>query len=226
VLPHGVLVDKRTHAMLGDRALGKVLATLWPGDCQSCGTGLGTSKPALAVDDLVALTRATLHHRACRAPQWNDSRAIQTSSSALLTWRTVVLLLPFQAGRQVIRAAGLLVNPGLEEVWLAKDDGGWRPCLEQGFAAAGLTYPSAGLPASNPAAGVTGHLGRTTLSADITGRDERYICEAEPEIRAAAAQLGGFLLIVTHPADPYQLTADTLMGTLASPVTLAGWARL
>ena len=73
---------------------------------------------------------------------------------------------------------------------------------------------------------MTGHLSQTALSADITGRAESYTCEAEPEIRAAAAKLNGFVLIVTHAADPYQLTPDTLMDAFASPVTLVGWAQL
>lgn len=156
----------------------------------------------------------------------NDSRTLQMSNSALLTWRTVVLLLPFQPSRRMIRAAGLLVNPGLEEVWLTEDASGWHPCLDPAFAAAGLTHPGQGIPIGDPAAGVTGHLSRTALSAGITGRTERYTCAAEPAIRAAAAKLNGFVLIVTHAADPYQLTPDTLMGVFASPVTLVGWAPL
>jgi hypothetical protein len=83
-------------------------------DCQSCGTSLGPDKPALAIDDLHVSTRATVHHRTCRALRWNDSQALETPTSALLTWRTVVLLLPFQASARVTRAAGLLVNPGLK----------------------------------------------------------------------------------------------------------------
>ena len=54
------------------------------------------------------------------------------------------------------------------------------------------------------------------------GATERYTCAAEPEIRAAAAKLNGFVLIVTHAADPYQLTPDNLMDAFASPLTLAG----
>lgn len=131
-----------TQARLGRAALREVLAALWPGDCQSCGISLGSDKPSLAVDDLHhALVRATVHHRACRAPQWNDSLTPQTSSSVAVTWRTVVLLLPFQDGRRMIRAAVLLVNPGLEEVSLTADASGWHPCLEPAFAAAGLTHP-------------------------------------------------------------------------------------
>lgn len=180
----------------------------------------------MAIDELPVLTRATVHHRACRAPQWNDSQILETPTSALLTWRTVVLLLPFQPGRRVIRAAGLLVNPGLEEVWLTEDASGWHPCLEPAFAAAGLTRPTQGIPIGDPAEGVTGHLSQTALSADVTGRTERYTCTAEPEIRVAAAKLNGFVLIVTHAADPYQLTPDMLMDVFASPVTLVGWAQL
>lgn len=144
----------------------------------------------------------------------------------MLTWRTVALLLPFQADRRTIRATGLLVNPGLEEVWLTKDASGWHPCLEPAFAAAGLTHPAHGIPIGNPAAGVTGHLTRTALSAEITGRTEQYTCAAEPAIRAAAAKLGGFVLIITHTTDPCQLTPDKLMEVFASPVTLVGWAQL
>jgi hypothetical protein len=54
----------------------------------------------------------------------------------------------------------------------------------------------------------------------------RYTCAAEPGIRAAAAKLNGFVLIVTHAADPYQLIPDKLMDVFASPVTLVGWAQL
>jgi len=73
MLPNGALVDERTHSKLGDGALGEVLASLWPGDCQSCGTSLGSGKPALMVDDLQVLTRANLHHHARRLPQWPGS---------------------------------------------------------------------------------------------------------------------------------------------------------
>ena len=88
----------------------------------------------MLVDDLGVLTRASLHHPACRAPARNDSWALRAPSGALLSWSTVVLLLPFQVGSGEIRVAGLLVNPGLEDVWLERDgdtgrgaDGQLRP---------------------------------------------------------------------------------------------------
>jgi hypothetical protein len=73
---------------------------------------------------------------------------------------------------------------------------------------------------------VTGYLGQTAFSVEITGRMERYTCAAEPGIRAAAAKLHGFVLIVTHAADPHQLTPGNLVDAFASPLTLAGWAPL
>jgi hypothetical protein len=178
------------------------------------------------VNDLQVFAQASLHHRACRAPGWNEGFIIRASGSALLSWRTVMLLLPFEAGGRMVRVAGLLVNPGLEEVWLAQDDGRWHPQLEESFMRAGLTPPTEGMPIQRPATGVTGHVSQTSLHADINGRTESYGSEAEPEIRAAAAQLGGFLLIVTSAADPAQIDPPSLMNALASPMTLVGWAKL
>jgi hypothetical protein len=115
VLPDGAVFDEQTHSRLGDRGLDEVLACLWPGDCQTCGDSLRGGSPALVVDELDVLTRASLHHRRCWAPEWNDSLVIRTSGTALLSWRTVVALLPFDDGGREIHAAGLVVNPvGLE----------------------------------------------------------------------------------------------------------------
>jgi hypothetical protein len=52
---------------------------------------------------------------------------ISTSRAELVTWRTVVLLLPFEAAGEEFLVAGLLVNPALEEVWLARDRNTWHP---------------------------------------------------------------------------------------------------
>jgi hypothetical protein len=175
-------------AVLG---LEEVLACLWLGDCQSCGQSLGREPPALLIDDLGLLTTASLHHGTCRVPAWNDSLLITTSHGALVTWRTVVLLLPFQAGSEEIRIAGLLANPGLEEVWLVRDRDAWHPSLESEFAAAGLSSSAAGIPIGIPTAGVTGRLAHGCLSAAITGRAETYETWAEPEIGAQARRGAG-----------------------------------
>jgi hypothetical protein len=156
MLPDGCLADQWTRTRLGEDSLDEVLSSVWPGDCQSCGQPLGSRPPVLLVDDLGLLTRASLHHSGCRAPGWNDSLLITTSRMGLVTWPTVVLLLPFEARDEEIRVAGLLVNPSLEEVWLVRDVDTWHPSLDPGFGAAGLASPAAGIPNGVPAAGVTG----------------------------------------------------------------------
>ena len=187
---------------------------------------LGSQPPVLLVDDLGLLIRASLHHGGCRAPGWNHSLLITTSRSGLVTWPTVVLLPPFEAGDEVIRVAGLLVNPALEEVWLVRDGDTWHPSLDPGFAAAGLASPAAGIPVGVPAAGVTGRLADGCLSVAVDGQAETYETWAKPQIGGQARQHGGFLLIVTHAVHPAQLTPEGLDRALASPLTLAGWANL
>jgi|ERR1035438_5987513 hypothetical protein len=226
MLPNGALIDGRTRARLGDDAVREVLASLWPGDCQSCGENLGIEPPALLVDDLDVLAKASLHHPACRAPAWNDSRVIHAPGDARLSWSTVVLLLPFQAGSREIRVAGLLVNPGLEAVWLERDGGAWHPRPEKTFLSAGLMPPAAGFEVGRPAPGVAGGLTQTSLSAVIDGQAETYETQAEPQIRTLAHERDGFLLIVTHDAHPADLNAETLTRALASPMTVTGWAAL
>jgi len=226
VLPNGALVDELTQSRLGDDALGEVLANLWGGDCQTCGRTLGSELPALLIDDLGFYTRASLHHSACQAPAWNDSMMIKTSSSALVTWRSVVLVLPFQVGGGEILVAALLVNPSLEEVRLMCEGGVWHPRLDDAFLSGGLTYPAAGIPIRKPLPAVSGRVTRTSLSALINGRTETYETSADPEIRAHADELNGFLLIVTHAAHPGHLDSSGLEAAMTSRVTLVGWAEL
>jgi hypothetical protein len=156
MLPNGAPIDDRTHAELGRQAVREVLGSLWPGDCQSCGQSLGSEPPALLVDDLQVVTRASLHHPSCRAPAWNDTGKVRTAGGVLLTWRTVSLVLPFDTGSGELRVAGLLVNPGLEEVWLKRDGDAWRPCLAEVFPAVGLTPAAAGFRMGWPVPGIAG----------------------------------------------------------------------
>ena len=83
-----------------------------------------------------------------------------------------------------------------------RDASGWHPCLELAFAATGLTRRVQGIPIGKRTVGVTGHLSRDAVSAEITGRTGWFTCAVEPAIRADAAKLNGFELIVTHVADP------------------------
>src|ERR1022692_1404819 len=191
MLPNGAPIDDRTHAELGRQAVREVLGSLWPGDCQSCGQSLGSEPPALLVDDLQVVTRASLHHPSCRAPAWNDTGKVHTAGGVLLTWRTVPLVLPFDTGSGELRIAGLLVNPGLEEVWLKRDGDAWHPCLEEVFPDVRLTPAEAGFRMGWPVPGIAGRLTQASLGAVITGRDEMYETEASQLADARARTRAG-----------------------------------
>lgn len=226
MLPNGALTDELTRSRLGDEGLSEVLSNLWIGDCQTCGGSLGGNRPALLVDDLGFYTRASLHHSACRSPAWNDSMVITISSSPLVTWRSVVLVLPFQVGGKGMRVSALFVNPGLEEVRLIRDDGMWHPRLGEAFISGGLAAPAAGIPVRSPLPTLSGRVTQTSFSAAIDGLMETYETSAEPGIRAHAYELAGFLLVVTHTVNPAQLDPDGLEVAMTSPGTLLGWAEL
>jgi hypothetical protein len=168
---------------------------------------------------------ASLHHSACREPAWNDSWIV-TVGRALLSWGSAVLLLPLQSKDHEIRVAGLLVNPGLEEISLVRDGDMWHPSLRSAFVSAGLTPPTEGISIGQPTERVTGYVTETSMSISIPSVLETYETWAEPEIRQAAHRRGGFLFIVTHAADPAQLNPDSLKRALASPLTLTGWAQV
>lgn len=115
--------------------------------------------------------------------------------TARIKRRRTIVLLPFQAGSGEIRAAGLPINPGLEEVPLARDAGRWHPCLDATFASAAGSRPLARNAHPDAATGVTGHLSQTSLSARIAGREDTYRAEAGPGIRAASSHAAPGLLI-------------------------------
>jgi hypothetical protein len=76
-------------------------------------------------------------------------------------------------GHRPWHVAGLLVNPGLEDVWLVRDGDTWHPSRDPGFAAAGLASPGAGIPIGVPAAGVTGRLADGFLSVAFMASADR-----------------------------------------------------
>ena len=226
MLRNGALIDERTQSRLGEEALDELLFTLWEGDCQSCGEYLGTDPPAVRIDDLGALTKASLHHPACQVPTWNDSLLITASTTATLSWRSVAMLIPLKTGTQEGSVTGLLVNPSLEEVWLRRKSGTWHCSVSQAFAASGLTSPADGIPFGAPASGVAGHPTADSLSVTIHGISEIYEAPVQPVIRANLLQQGGFLLIITHAANPQVMNPAALDRALSSTATAVGWVRL
>lgn len=71
-----VICDRKTRDKLGEDGLAEVRSRLYAVDCQTCGRPLGTDVPALVVNDADEWAQADLHHRGCRAAEWNDGTVI------------------------------------------------------------------------------------------------------------------------------------------------------
>ena len=103
--------DKIRHE-LGEDGLRDLCASMWAVDCQTCGGFLGDETPALCVDDSVVFAHATLHHQACRAPEWNDSGVVIRPSGDHISYITTMLMLPLLRGQQGQLWPMMLINRG------------------------------------------------------------------------------------------------------------------
>jgi hypothetical protein len=63
----------------------------------TCGRPLGTDAPALMVNEMDEWALAELHHRGCRAAEWNDGAVIEIPAGNMITWRTESALFPLSS---------------------------------------------------------------------------------------------------------------------------------
>ena len=204
-----MVCDRKTRDKLGEDGLAEVRAQLYAVDCQTCGRPLGTGAPALVVDEMNEWAVAGLHHRGCRAAEWNDGTAIRSSAGAAVSWcaESALFPVPTASGGRA-SCAMLIVNPSLEVLYLYPRAGGWRPGYHAAFSDAGLA-PSSG-PAlvltGRSAPGVTARIEDAGIAAAFRrpAPEDEYSAPAAPETVAAARDYG-FLLVVTHALDPSDL---------------------
>jgi hypothetical protein len=118
-----VLINDDIVKQLGEAGLREVCACLWAVDCQTCGRFLGEDPPAMCVDDMLLYAAVGLHHHGCRSPYWNDSGVIhlQGSAEAYLSHITCMIDFPIAVDGGLEYLPMLLVNPGLEQVILERD---------------------------------------------------------------------------------------------------------
>jgi hypothetical protein len=229
-----LLCDEKTESRLGETGLAEVRACLHAADCQTCGRPLGAGPPALVVDDVVTFAYASLHHRGCRAPGWNDGSVLTVTGGATVTWSARTVLMPATYGRRGQHPdprPALIVNPGLESILLERRGGRWQPGHDAQLRAAGLVPPGRQLRLDRPVPGVTARAAGGDIAVTITGPlPVTYDAEADPPITARALELRGVLLIMTSAVNPGELTSRTgpaqIGGALTSPSTLAGWVAL
>ncbi|MFD3688731.1 hypothetical protein ACFWTE_28380 [Nocardiopsis sp. NPDC058631] len=223
-------LTKKIEAKLGQEGLQQVAAHLWARDCQTCGKSLGAEPPALYVIDMHTYAFAELNHEACRTPDWNDSGFVTRNSSndAYLSHETFSAVLPFSKNGAVDLRPSLLVNPGLEAVWLELDEqDNWQVQIEKRFDHAGLR-PLGQIPMDSPVKGATAKLTRSEIAVTFTDPPfSTYSAPiagpSAPKIRAAHKDKQGVLVIVSHLFDFTTPTPEHISAVFSSGKVRSGW---
>jgi hypothetical protein len=229
-----VICDRKTRDKLGEDGLAAVRSRLYAVDCQTCGHPLGTDPPALVVHDVDEWAQADLHHRGCRAAEWNDGTVFELSGGNTVTWHAMSALFPAPTTPgKTASVAMLIVNPSLEAVFLYPEADGWRPGYNAFFSAAGLAPSPDSIALTNRIApGVTAQAGDAEITAVLKqpAPNERYFAPAAPQT-VAAARAYGFLLVVTHALDPSELESADARTAILQTIkviqhgdAIIGWA--
>jgi hypothetical protein len=209
--------NRRIERELGRAGLVELSAHLWAQDCQTCGQPLGAQSPTLVVRSFAVTASASLHHGACRRPEWEGNSSLVFSGLPSPTHVTCALLAPFeQADGHVRLGSGsqggsmvpaLLVNPGLEQVPLRRipgrrRGGGWVVSTVEIFTRFGLGIAGPGLAVREQAqiARLRGRLLGGELEVDIG--PHHWNAPLGREFGDHVRSRGGILLTVTTSVHP------------------------
>jgi hypothetical protein len=226
-----MLLSPDIQDKLGRDGLAELAASLWPVDCQTCGRPLGPAPPALCVDDFGVFAGASLHHKQCRTPEWNQG-VITGPGGAFVSHRSRLVMLPLSGGTSQDNLPTMLVNPSLESVFIHPADGTWRPQLPLEFAQAGMVPPGPQLRLFQPIAGVTARL--TTNAITVTmpppAISDVYECElteSDTSFYREVSSKRGIMLAATNAADPgSDDAARQLFDAMRADRVLCGWVAL
>jgi hypothetical protein len=218
-----LLTDHLTRSMLRSNLV-DVEAQLHAVDCQTCGRPIGNARPALCVDDMDAMCYASVHHPACRRPEWRD-RDFAFSGGALVSYRVLAFLLPMELGDELVPWPCLLVNPSLEAIPLVRQGDQWRPGTVETFRRLGLLPAGPGLALNRPVPGAAARLNGGILTVQLSLG--RWQCRVRGPISQRIQELDGILLGVTTSLVPDEISdAEVLMDALQGQAIAFGWAPL
>jgi len=126
-----VIASAATRKRLGP-ALGEICGWLWPEDCQTCGQPL-KGQPSLCIDDYDTFATASLHHQACRRATWTESAHMSPGPGISWTSQAWTELPLFRDEGVPDPRPFLMVNSGLEMVFLQYSQDGWQPEIAKAF---------------------------------------------------------------------------------------------
>src|SRR6266545_2721840 len=203
------VVSSEIRKRLSGAELAEITASLWPVDCQTCGKKLGSAPPTLAVENIHIVASVSLHHPRCRASAWSEDILSGPRGQATLSFATHSMLLPIGApdGAEPIYYPAMLVNPGLEMVFIGKNDaGGWRVVMPSWFAEAGFAPPGAGFVIDRAVEGAVARTPRGGIAVTIqTPGYDTYDAPLDDLVAGRVRDLGGILVMVTHAVHPHQI---------------------
>ena len=218
-----IITEERTVRELD--GLQEVCRNLWPVDCQTCGKPFSGRIPSLNVDDMLGHGYANLHHVTCHAPGWTEGLII--SGGGNLSWSSICFLAEVHLPGGSLPVLYLMVNPGLEQVYLANDDS-WRAATVRQFEVLGF------LPSTSPWITEDGPVPfqQMPFSAHLT-REEvavtvypgtTWSAYIDRTMYRLARKLGGVYVLVTTrilPNTPF--STATLMAELRSGNIAVRW---
>ncbi|MGW5666573.1 hypothetical protein [Micromonospora sp. NPDC003776] len=219
-----VLVDGNVLAVLGEDGIRAACCHLHPEDCQVCGKPLGGVTPQLEVEEFPALY-AILRHASCGPANMRFPYGLHVLRGGnTVTWAATSVTMTVVVG---ITPPVIILNPGLEWVYLTRDsEGQWRVRPDGHFPDAGLTVAGPGFVfSSRTAARAT--IGPLTDAIDLRIGFQTYRVPARPNFLAAVDSYDGCFLIATHALKPSRIVDwDEVFSAIKSGRTAIGWVRL
>lgn len=227
-----VLVAEDIREELDEASLAQVEESLYPVDCQTCGQPLGSAPPVLHVDGFDSWAAVGLHHSRCKRSEWNRAvdgvMIVNQIFEAYLSWISRSLLVPVTDADGVVHPLPMLVvNPGLEQVFLKRNPlGQWRVQIQEQYYIAGLK-PT--LQLGEPIAGASASISGDDVSVTMRITPPRTYDVPLPDQRFGAKirEAGGIIFAVTHAVNPHTITTiRELEAVFIGDRSLSGWVGL
>jgi len=233
-----VRLPRRAKTEFPQAVINDICRNLYAVDCQLCGKPLGIHVPALTVIDFDDSLQVIAHHETCSPPRWG--RPVVLAERYFLSYRLLDLQIPStflggSADGAKVDLPVLLVNPSLEAVFLARDEGGtWRVDTVDRYVRRGLRVGSPAIPLV-AVPGSVAHLGlpvdgsSPALTVQLS-KKQGWPLRVNPAIAADIRRLQGVALVVTTALDPLGIgkerVGEEFHALLRSGNCAAGWIPL
>lgn len=247
MISEDLVVAPECLSKLGMDGLARITMALHPrrAECQTCVKPLAGRLASLTFDELArkrdhpaaafdTYVVARLHHADCAPSRWNSGAVVVLQSHAATYSKTNYLV----TGSSDPDIAMVVLNPGLDVVFVGQHEGRWGPLMPTRFLKAGM-ISNIGIDSSGEGDGwppeLTGITARI-LPGDaiqIVGPDEADAypeeggSHAPPGMVQAAREQGRIFFVLTHAINPVEIKSiSDLQAVMDHPLSLVGSVRV